>query len=102
SVFAPVEDARTMRLAAKQAKTVNASIQQDTYATAENDFNLQKTGLLGITSEVEKLSNNSDVTQEIPGSLLYEILGFLNPDSIDIMNLVDIFRNFRSINSISS
>ncbi|CAG8789994.1 13264_t:CDS:1, partial [Acaulospora morrowiae] len=78
-----------MRLAAKQSKIVDVSTQrqQDMTVSAEDDSILQQTRLSAVASGEIQPSSNLGIIEEIPGSLFYEILGFLDPDSIDIMNL---------------
>ncbi|CAG8550277.1 7803_t:CDS:1 [Rhizophagus irregularis] len=74
TVFAPVETARTQRLAAKQTQT-----EQQT-----NSLNSQEQSLLQHKTEVFTFSPTTDLTS---GSLCYTILGLIDPEIIDSTNI---------------
>lgn len=74
TTFAPVETARTQRLAAKQTKT-----EQQT-----NSLNLQEQSLLQNEAETFTFSPTTDL---VSGSFYYAILGLIDPEIIDSTNI---------------
>jgi hypothetical protein len=68
SVFAPVENARTQRLATKLAQTAE---QQTNYSLINSE-------------ESQEQQHKTDLTS---GSLCYEILGLIDPEIIDSTNI---------------
>jgi hypothetical protein len=74
TVFAPVETARTQRLAAKHTQT-----EQQT-----NSLNSQEQSLLQHKAEVFTISPTTDLNS---GSLCYAILGLIDPEIIEPTNI---------------
>lgn len=72
STFAPVETARTQRLAAKQIQA-----EQQTNSLNEQSLSQHKT-------EVFTISSTTDLTS---GSLCYALLGLIDPEIIDSTNI---------------
>ncbi|CAG8612799.1 13376_t:CDS:1 [Racocetra fulgida] len=111
TVFAPVEDARTFRLASKLSQDASVTIRPNqqhngiisdtslTVETTQQDPQLQLTSDI-ISSECtdhKTIPTNMLETQDVSGSLCYEILGLLNPDFVDVTNLAGLAHIFSDI-----
>ncbi|CAG8594591.1 29332_t:CDS:1 [Gigaspora margarita] len=107
TIFASVEDARTFRLASKLSQTadvskrpkqqLNGTTPSDSF-TAETPHDPQ----LQLTSEINSSENivpidMLETTQDVSGSLCYEILGFIDPDFVDITNLAGLVHVFSDL-----
>jgi len=77
STFAQVETARTQRLAAKQAQTIEQQTNSPIISSEP-----QKQPLSQHTTESAKLGST-----DLTGSLFYEILGLIDPEIIDSTNI---------------
>ncbi|CAG8507076.1 16299_t:CDS:1 [Dentiscutata erythropus] len=108
TVFAPVEDARTFRLSSKPSQATGGSIrpkQQLNETTSSTSFTVetsQHDPQLQLTSEINSSgcimpTNILETMQDVSGSLCYEILGFLNPDFVDITNLAGLVHVFSDL-----